>query len=122
MNGSRLLADTNAFIYLLDKHPSLQPLLESEWMFSFITEIELLGKPGITKTEVEKINGLLSVCIKASHTESINKIAIQLKQRYKIKTPDALIAATAIGQKVPLLTFDKDFARVKEVDLILPEL
>jgi len=36
--------------------------------------------------------------------------------------PDALIAATAIEQKIPLLTFDKDFIRVKEVDLVLLEL
>jgi hypothetical protein len=59
MNGNRFLADTNTFIYLLDKHPSLQPLLESEWVYSFITEIELLGKPGITSQEVKKINGIV---------------------------------------------------------------
>jgi hypothetical protein len=79
MNGNRFLAEINTFIYLLDKHPSLQPLLESEWVYSFITEIELLGKPGITSQEVKKINGLLSVGIKSPHTESINKTAIFVK-------------------------------------------
>jgi predicted nucleic acid-binding protein len=122
MNGNRFLADTNTFIYLLDKHPSLQPLLESEWVYSFITEIELLGKPGITSQEVKKINGLLSVCIKSPHTESINKTAISSKQLYRMKVPDALIAAAAIEQKIPLLTFDKDFIKIKEVDLVLLEL
>jgi predicted nucleic acid-binding protein len=122
MNGNRFFADTNTFIYLLDKHPSLQPLLESEWVYSFITEIELLGKPGITSQEVKKINGLLSVCIKSPHTESINKTAISLKQFYRMKVPDALIAAAAIEQKIPLLTFDKDFIKIKEVDLVLLEL
>jgi len=122
MNGNRFLADTNTFIYLLDKHPSLQPLLESEWVYSFITEIELLGKPGITSQEVKKINGLLSVCIKSPHTESINKTAISLKQLYRMKVPDASIAAAAIEQKIPLLTFDKDFIKIKEVDLVLLEL
>ncbi len=122
MNGNRFLADTNTCIYLLDKHPSLQPLLESEWVYSFITEIELLGKPGITSQEVKKINGLLSVCIKSPHTESINKTAISLKQLYRMKVPDALIAAAAIEQKIPLLTFDKDFIKIKEVDLVLLEL
>jgi predicted nucleic acid-binding protein len=47
MNGNRYLADTNAFIYLLQKHPALKSLLQAEWMYCFITEIELLGKPGI---------------------------------------------------------------------------
>lgn len=121
MNGNRFLADTNTFIYLLNKHPSLQQLLESEWVYSFITEIELLGNPDITHEEVRKINGLLSACIKSPHTESINKTAISLKQVYRIKMPDALIAATAIEQKIPLLTFDKDFVRIKEVDLVLLE-
>ncbi len=121
MNGNRFLADTNTFIYLLDKHPALQPLLESEWLYSFITEIELLGKPGISSKEIEKVQGLLSVCIKAPHTEAINSTAINLKQNYKMKVPDAIIAATAIEQKVPLLTFDKDFAKVREVDLVLLE-
>jgi predicted nucleic acid-binding protein len=122
MNGNRFLADTNTLIYLLDQHPSLQPVLESEWVYSFITEIELLGKPGITPEEIKEINSLLSICIKSPHTESINKPAISLKQLYSIKVPDALIAATAIEQKIPLLTFDKDFIRVKEVDLVLLEL
>ena len=121
MNGNRFLADTNTFIYLLNKHPALQPLLESEWLYSFITEIELLGKPGISSKEIEKVQGLLSVCIKAPHTEAINSTAISLKQNYKMKVPDAIRAATAIEQKVPLLTFDKDFAKVREVDLVLLE-
>jgi len=121
MNGNRFLADTNTLIYLLDKHPALRPLLESEWLFSFITEIELLGKPGISSAEVNEVRGLLSVCIKAPHTEAINSTAINLKQNYKMKVPDAIIAATAIEQKVPLLTFDKDFAKIKEVDLVLLE-
>ncbi len=42
MNGNKYLADTNAFIYLLSKHPALDPLLDSQWYYSFITEIELL--------------------------------------------------------------------------------
>jgi len=41
MSGHKYLADTNAYIFLLDKHPALKPLLNGEWYFSFITEIEL---------------------------------------------------------------------------------
>jgi predicted nucleic acid-binding protein len=122
MNGNNFLADTNAFIYLLDKHPSVQSLLQSTWLFSFITEIELLGKPGITPSQIKEINGLLAVCTKVTHTEPINKTAIFLKQSYKIKVPDAIIAATAIQQEIPLLTFDKGFSRIKELDLVLLEL
>ncbi len=122
MNGNRYLADTNTFIYLLDKHPVLQPLLESEWMYSFITEIELLGKQNISPEEIKNIHGVLAVCTKAFHVEKINGTTISLKQRYRIKLPDALIAATALHYNIPLLTFDKDFIRIKELDLVLLEL
>ena len=122
MNGNSFLADTNSFIYLLDKHPSLQPLLESEWLYCFITEIELLGKPGITEKEVKEIKNMLSVCLLLPHTDDVNSVAIFLRQQYQTKIPDALIAATAIHYNLPLLTFDKDFIRIKELDVILPEL
>ena len=121
MNGNKFLADTNTFIYLLDKHPVLEPLLESEWFFSFINEIELLGKPEITQLEIKHVKGVLAVCTKVVHAEVINELTITLKQQYKIKQPDALIAATALHLALPLLTFDKGFTRIKELDLVLLE-
>ena len=121
MSGLKYLADTNAFIFLLDRHPALRNLLESEWHYSFIIEIELLGKPGINSHEIKNIQSLLDTCIKLAHVEQINKLTISLKQQYKIKLPDALIAATAIFHDLPLLTFDKGFSQIKSVDLILLE-
>ena len=122
MSGLNYLADTNTFIFLFDKHPALKNLLESEWSFSFITEIELLGKPGISTPEIKNIQSLLNTCVKVAHVEEINKLTISIKQQYKIKLPDAIIAATAIYYKLPLLTFDKGFMQIKSIDLILLEL
>ena len=96
MIGSELLVNTNTFIYLLNKHPALEPFLEKNWFFSFITELELLGKPGITQSEIQSITGILGACAKVKHCEEINEITIQLRQWHKIKLPDALIAATAV--------------------------
>lgn len=121
MSGNKFLTDTNTFIYLLDKHLVLEPLLDSEWFFSFITEIELLGKPEISQTEIQEVKGVLAVCTKVVHVEAINQITIELKQRYKIKIPDALIAATAVHQQLPVLTFDKGFIKIKEIDVVLLE-
>ena len=64
---------------------------------------------------------LLNSCVNVVHAEEINKLTISLKQQYKIKLPDALIAATAINYDLPLLTFDKGFSHIKSVDLILLE-
>jgi hypothetical protein len=107
MNGNNYLADTNSFIFLLDRHPTLQTLLEGNWHYSFITEIELLGKTGILDKEVTIVRELLAACSKVAHPEKINHIAISLRQKQRIKVPDALIAATAIYHKLPLITFDK---------------
>jgi hypothetical protein len=44
---------------------------------------------------------------------------IQLKRNYQIKLPDAIIAATSIANKVPLVSADKGFSKIKELDLVL---
>jgi predicted nucleic acid-binding protein len=119
MNGNNFLADTNTFISLLNKKPSIHSFLDSDWSFSFITEIELLGKPGIKSDEVKEVKTLLSICQKLIHVEQINQLTILLKQQYKIKLPDALISATAIHYNLPLLTFDKGFSKIKSLDVIL---
>ena len=46
---------------------------------------------------------------------------ILLRKKYGIKLPDAIIAATAIKNRVPLLTADKGFRQIAELDLILLE-
>jgi predicted nucleic acid-binding protein len=122
MNGNKYLADTNAFIYFLGKHPAIKPLIEAEWYYSFISRVELLGKHGILSKEVSVIEAMLSSCISLSHTDAINNVAISLRQRYKIKTPDTLIAATAIHNNLPLLTADTGFTRIKELNIVLIEL
>lgn len=119
MSGFNYLADTNTFIYLLNRHPALQNLLEVEWYFFFITEIELLGKTGISNAEVKKVQALLDTCTKIIHSEEINKLTIRIRREHKIKLPDALIAATALYTQLPLLTFDKGFTQIKSLDLVL---
>jgi hypothetical protein len=44
----------------------------------------------------------------------IKEQTILLKQKYKLKLPDAIIAATAIVYKLPFLTSDADFKNIKE--------
>lgn len=49
------------------------------------------------------------------------ELTIQLKQKYKVKLPDAIIAATAIHYNIPFITADADFKIIKELDLIFIE-
>lgn len=121
MNGNGFLVDTNTFIYLLNKHPALEPFLEKRFVFFFYNRIKLLGKPGILKSEIQTIKGILGVCKRVDHVEEINEITIQITQWHKIKLPDAMIAATAVYLKMPLLNYDKGFAKIKEIDIFLLE-
>ncbi|OJU29005.1 MAG: hypothetical protein BGN92_14250 [Sphingobacteriales bacterium 41-5] len=82
MSGAKYIADTSAFINLLKQHSGLQPLLNATWHYCFITEIELLGKPGITSAEIKIIKELLSTCVKILHTDDITKEAVSIKQQY----------------------------------------
>jgi len=43
-------------------------------------------------------------------------------QKFVIKLPDAIIAATALYLDLPLLTADKEFSKIPDVKLILLEL
>jgi hypothetical protein len=105
----------------LQKHPRIQPLLEAEWLYSFITEIELLGKPRISHSEIKLVNDLLAFNTKVLHNDTIDKLAIALKQQYNLKIPDAIIAGTSQYLEVPLLTADMGFLKIKTLDIILIE-
>ena len=63
MNGINLMIDTNAAIYLLNGNNNIADLLDGKNIFiSFITELELLSKPGITQTEKKIIKAFLNDC------------------------------------------------------------
>ncbi len=116
-----VVADTNIFVYLLNGDIRIDPYLDNEFIVSDITEIELLGVKNISEKDKKVRRELLDNCFPVAYNNEIKEIAIALKQKIAIKIPDALIAATAIKFKVPLLTVDKDFKKVPGLSLILVE-
>jgi len=122
MTDVAFLADTNFLIYLLEGIEEAALLAKYTFAVSFVTEIELLGKKGIKANEEKVIRQLLDNCIIIDLNPQIKAPAIKLKQLQKIKLPDALIAATAIQNKLTLITADKDFENIPQIDIILLEL
>jgi len=56
MSGSKLLLDTNVALYLLRGDHSAADALDGQEVFiSFITRMELLSKPGMTKAETKQV-------------------------------------------------------------------
>ncbi len=123
MSGNdKLLVDTNLFIFLVNGNRNAEKALEDKLLFfSFISEIELLGKFSMKVAEQVVMEDVLSFCSKLTYNDAIGKKAIELKQRKKIKLPDAIIAATAIIHDLPLLTADRSFASIPDLRCIVFE-
>ncbi|MBI2730778.1 MAG: PIN domain-containing protein [Sphingobacteriales bacterium] len=120
MNGiNTILADTNFIIYLLEGRKETLEYLDKFIVISVITEMELLGVKNISSKIFNTRKSLLDDTVIFPFDEEIKVIAVSLKQKYSIKLPDAIIAATSIKYRTPLISADKALKRIKELDLIL---
>ena len=88
---------------------------------SVISEIELLSFPEITSFEEQQIHSFIKDCTVLFLTENVKNKTIALRRSYKVKLPDAIIAATAIENNLQLITADKGFKQIAELDLALIE-
>lgn len=75
-----------------------------EVLISPIIRIELLSFAGLEKEEEQAIKDLLSQFYSVPLLKEIEEQTIQLKRQYKIKLPDAIIAATALHKDAFLVT------------------
>lgn len=118
MNGKKILIDTNVIIYHLSGSEGLELLLsDKELYISAITYSELLCKQLPVK-EQEILNDYLS-SVQIIHTNNfICEVAAELKKQYRLKLPDALIAATCFFLNLPLFTFDNDFNKIEDLKIL----
>jgi predicted nucleic acid-binding protein len=119
MNGNFLL-DTNALIRLLAGVSLSETVSRAnpEVCISVITEIELLSFPKLTHSEESKIRSLLSKLNVVMLDSAIKDKTIQIRRLYSLKTPDAIIAATAICSNAIIVTDDKIFSRIKSLKVV----
>ena len=122
MSGNRILLDTNIVLYLLSGDETIADILNESIIFiSFITELELLGYNDLSAEEFIKIEGLLTDATVIDINSDIKKIVIKLRKFNKIKLPDAIIAATSHFLNIPLLTSDKEFSKLADMNILLYE-
>lgn len=123
MSGISLLADTNVFINLAEDKGNAQAYLQNNTVYaSNISELELLGFHNISNKEYKYFEILLQNCTVVELIRPIKEKVISIRRSTKIKLPDAIIVATAMYLNIPLLTYDKGLSRIKNIDLIIPEL
>jgi predicted nucleic acid-binding protein len=75
----------------------------------------------ITTDEEEKIEQFLSNCIVTDINPVIKKEAIRLRKRYRLKLPDSIVMATSLYHDLPLVTSDKEFNKIEELQVIYYE-
>lgn len=122
MNGNSIFLDTNIVLYLLSGDQTIADFLNGKTVFlSFVTELELLGYKGISAEELLKVENLLAESTIIDINSVIKKIVIELRKSYKIKLPDAIIAATSHYLNIPFMTSDKDLSKLTELNILLYE-
>ena len=107
------LLDSNVIIDFLNNkfgkegNQFLQELLNSNRaVISVITRIEVLGYSKLSDDEINKLEALIKRTVVCPLETDIVQYAIAFKQRGEksIKTPDAIIAATAKFLEISLIT------------------
>ena len=123
MSGDSVLLDTNIVLYLLKGDDELEALLQDATVFlSVITKVELLSHPALDDAGERIIRDLLDQAKLMEFTGPIQERTILFRREFKMKLPDAAIAATAAFLGVRLVTADKRFTRLKdELNVLLVE-
>jgi predicted nucleic acid-binding protein len=123
MSGNRYVLDTNAIVALLQGNLQLIELLkDADWLgVSVISQIDFLVFPGLTQDDRQIFDQFLQrvqvLGLVAIDAVLINKI-IEIRQQYRLKLPDAVIAAMAIQNSASLVTADREFAKVTILTVI----
>ena len=116
--------DTNVAIYYLKQEKSAIDFFEettktfSPLYISTITELELWSFPGMEKDEEKRIDDLLRIFAIIVPDSRIARAGGLLRRRYRLKTPDAIIAATALVTGTVLVTRNiRDFKDIAGLSL-----
>ena len=117
--------DTNAIIYYLDEDPAvvsvLDPLLAQDiaLFVSVVTELELLSYPRLTEEDMAEIAQLLASMVVFPLESRLAHLAAALRRQYRLKTPDSVVAATALLTRTTLVTRNvQDFQAIAGLFLL----
>ncbi|MEQ8753940.1 MAG: type II toxin-antitoxin system VapC family toxin [Coleofasciculus sp. G1-WW12-02] len=114
MTQNLILLDTNVVLYFLGGRLT-NPLPSGQYFVSVITEIELLSYPSLSSDEEVQIRDFLAKIIVVELESSIKDLAITFRRQYRLRLPDAIIAATAQVLNATLFTNDVRLANLTEI-------
>ena len=122
----RRLLDTNVWIYAMSAEPSSSRALlismADEWCgYSAMTRLEVLSHSSLTPSDIADWRALLAGAAEVPVSDAVVEEAARLRRTVRMKTPDAIIAATALLENAALVTRNiGDFRRVPDLKVIEP--
>ncbi len=127
MGVQKYLIDSNTVIdYLNGKLPFngnsfVNSIVDVDPKISVITKIEVLGFNLQSAEDYQIVVDFINDNMVYNLDEFIINKTIELRKKYKIKLPDAIIAATALCNDLAIVSRNTDdFKKIKELKIINP--
>lgn len=120
------LIDSNAIIGYLDNKIPAKGMAFMNGVVNSIPNISVMSKIEVLSFNAPKeaydiLLDFIGISAVIDLTEDVVQTTIQLRKAHKIKTPDAIIAATALVHGLVLITRNtSDFKNIPGLDLLNP--
>lgn len=122
--GKRYLIDTNTVIDYLDNklnNKAVELIETTEVQISVVSRIELLVWTKASPQQLEVLNLFILASTLYNLEENIILKTIEVRKKYRLKLPDAIIAATALAYDLTLITHNtNDFKNIQELQILDP--
>ena len=118
-----ILLDSNILIYSCQtEFVYLKPLvLDTKNGVSHISKLEVLGFPRLTAIEKQYFENVFKILKIMPINEAVVDKAIELRQQFKMKSNDSIIAATALLNNMDVYTRNvDDFKNISGLTVINP--
>lgn len=120
----KYLLDSNALTYAVRPEAVCAPFRRwaerDETTFSAISRVEVLGFARLTPADALAFAALFRFLPQLPMNEAVLAKAIEIRQQTRLKTPDAIVAATALVHGLHVVTADSGFARVAGLVVVNP--
>lgn len=114
-----IILDSNILVYLSKGLLKAEDVFQQpkKYCISVISYIELLSYQHLTTSEVSFLTRLYKKLNIIYLDEALAEETIRIRKTYKLKLPDAVIAATASINNALLISNDKDFQKITEIQV-----